>query len=249
MIVKNFEKKVIKQLCERDVPAELLDKIFDCKVDSYDYTGAGYYLTFKNNKLSATRKVFRTPILMGEANGIQSGFVVFIERHRLILECHAWGEIIIPADFRERSVTIKAINTVTKFTLRKPPKGWMFPLNKKVVRSFINKTDSATFDLVEFKGTHNISESVLDVTWCWFGVLKSERVDEQWHFSLSIDCLKEAYVLPWKEEIPRLILAEVKQWVENKVALPVTAAEKPTQLFLKYEIKQGACRSACHEVD
>jgi hypothetical protein len=43
---------------------------------------------------------------MGEANGVRCGFVVFIENHALTLECHTWGEIDVPPDFRDQNVVL-----------------------------------------------------------------------------------------------------------------------------------------------
>lgn len=247
MLVKHFEKELIRQLCEQDIATELLDNMLDDKADQYEYTGAGYYLTFNNKMLPATRKIYNRPLLIGESKGIQAGFIVFIEKHQLVLECHAWDDTTIPDDFRERLITIKAINITTRFDIKKPPKGWMFPFSKNNIRGFIKQLPDVNFDHVVFKGTYK--PVLVDLQWFCFGILQSERIEGEWVFSLLINCLKSEHVLPWKEDIPKRVLAEVKQWIEKKIALPITAPEKPTQLFLKYEIKQGVCISSCFEVD
>jgi len=43
---------------------------------------------------------------MGVTDGIEFGFVVFLEHGELTLECHTWGAIDVPSDFRERNVIL-----------------------------------------------------------------------------------------------------------------------------------------------
>jgi hypothetical protein len=44
----------------------------------------------------------------GESSGIKSGFIVFIENHELVLECHAWGADAVPDTYRDENVRITA---------------------------------------------------------------------------------------------------------------------------------------------
>lgn len=137
---------------------------------------------------------------------------------------------------------------MTKFNKNKPPKGWMFPFSRRELRSLINDS-GATFDFVNFKNTQKPSEFPEGVLWCWIGILKSERIEGKYHFSLELSSLREEHIKPWKEEIVRLLFDEIKGWITRKVTLPPTAPEKPTQLFLKYEIKNEKVSSSCFEVD
>jgi hypothetical protein len=49
------------------------------------------------------------PLVMGKADGIVCGFVIFIEDGRLTIECHSWGELEVPEDYRDRDVQVAAI--------------------------------------------------------------------------------------------------------------------------------------------
>jgi hypothetical protein len=134
---------------------------------------------------------------------------------------------------------------MTTFDLKRPPKGWIFPFSNKAIRLFLKDLD-ANFDYVLFEGTRkpNFADGPF-----WFGVLTSKKVNGEWYFSLEVNCLREEQVVPWKDEITKKLFAEMKQWIEKKKNLIPTAPEKPRQLFLRYEIKNGSCMSICFEVE
>jgi len=46
------------------------------------------------------------PAVVGVGGGVLAGFAVFIENNGLTLECHGYGDIAVPADFRERDVKV-----------------------------------------------------------------------------------------------------------------------------------------------
>lgn len=137
---------------------------------------------------------------------------------------------------------------MTTFNKNKAPKGWMFPFNKKELHSLIEETN-ATFDSVEFQNTQKPSEYFENTVSCWFGVLTSEKTNNEYHFSLKLSSLKEEYVSPWKKEILSLVQPEITKWVKWKINQPLNSTEKPRQLFLKYEIKNGTFSTSCFGVD
>jgi len=47
--------------------------------------------------------VLHEPIVVGEAEGVDCGLVVFVEDGELCLECHSWGDAPVPTDIRQRS--------------------------------------------------------------------------------------------------------------------------------------------------
>ncbi len=104
----NFEKYVIRKTCESYVSQELLDEILNKGADNYDYNGYGYYITIKHSKLPRKRHVLDSPPLSGRWNGIDSGFIIFIEDGELTLECFPYGEEI-PSDYRDQRVEIGKI--------------------------------------------------------------------------------------------------------------------------------------------
>ena len=124
----------------------------------------------------------------------------------------------------------------------------MFPFNKKELSSLIEETN-ATFDSVEFQNTQKPSEYFEDTVSCWFGVLTSKKINNEYHSSLELSSLKEEYVSPWKKEILSLVQPEITKWVKWKIVQPLNSTEKPRQLFLKYEIKNGAFSTSCFGVD
>jgi len=130
---------------------------------------------------------------------------------------------------------------MTKFDIKKAPKGWRFPVTKKEVRSLIVET-GARFDSVLFQGTRS-SRGFLGSTWCWFGILQSERIEGEWHFRLEVNCLKEEYVIPFWREVVADVGAEVRRWVEKKRSLPPADPGRPTKLYLKYELGENGCVS------
>ena len=86
---------------------------------------------------------------------------------------------------------------MTTFNKNKAPKGWMFPFNKKEIKSLIEETN-AIFDYVNFKNTQKPSEFSNDTLWFWIGVLESKKINNEYHFSLELSSFKEEYISPWR---------------------------------------------------
>ena len=47
-------------------------------------------------------------MLIGDSNGIETGFIVFIEDNQITIECHAWGDQEVPRNYRDQKIAIKA---------------------------------------------------------------------------------------------------------------------------------------------
>jgi hypothetical protein len=67
----------------------------------------GYFLTIKHPKIPIKRIVCHEPVIVGKAEGVDVGFVVFIEDREIMIECHDWGDKEIPQDYRDKDVEIK----------------------------------------------------------------------------------------------------------------------------------------------
>ena len=105
-----FESQVLHLLVAPKLGAEATDAIErEAKLVSYDYSGAGYFLTVKHPSLPSKRIVCDKPNVVGRSGNIQSGFVVFIENGELMLECFTWGDIDVPETFRDQHVIVEAI--------------------------------------------------------------------------------------------------------------------------------------------
>ena len=105
-----FEKETIRKSCKRHVSSDLLDEILKAEASDYEYSGCGYFLYFKHEGLPSQRVVCDEPKIMGEWNKIQSGFLVFLGENELMLECHNWGDIDVPSNYRENEVVVFEIN-------------------------------------------------------------------------------------------------------------------------------------------
>ena len=104
---KEFERKVVKVLVSSRLPVDEIEAVLETGTFlSYDYTGSGYYLTVRHPSLPSDRVVCDMPLLKGTSGKIVCGFVVFLENGELTLECHTWGPVDVPEDFRERQVDV-----------------------------------------------------------------------------------------------------------------------------------------------
>jgi hypothetical protein len=107
-IVKEFEKKVLEFMTADLFSHADLNKIIrECKFVSCDYTGSGYYLEISHPDLPESRIVCSEPTVMGEAEGMTVGFMIFIENNYLWLECHSWSEKEVPEHFRDYDVSVR----------------------------------------------------------------------------------------------------------------------------------------------
>lgn len=88
----------------------LTDIFQNAKFVGYEYIGSGYYLTVRHPNLPKNRIVCSKPILIGEAENIECGFIVFLENNELTIECHSWGELEIPENFREKNIELREFN-------------------------------------------------------------------------------------------------------------------------------------------
>lgn len=73
---------------------------------AYRYTGSGYYLSISDQNLPISKSTRSEPAVVGISGAVQCGFVAFLGNHELILECHTWGPVNVPADFRDQRIVI-----------------------------------------------------------------------------------------------------------------------------------------------
>jgi hypothetical protein len=105
--LRPFEIEVLRILL-----AEVLTDVQWAEVENYsgkavyEYTGSGYFLTLPISDLPQTRRTFSEPAVAGEAEGVNCGFVAYLENGNVLLECHSWGEIDVPEGFRELNVQV-----------------------------------------------------------------------------------------------------------------------------------------------
>lgn len=107
-VFQEFEKEAIRLLAKGTVLGPGIEDILtESKLVSLEETGVGYFLTVRHASLPEERHVLDKPLLVGESNGVECGFVVFVEGGELCLECHSWGDGGIPTGFRSEAVGIR----------------------------------------------------------------------------------------------------------------------------------------------
>ena len=115
-VLKTFERDVLDRLAAGALSAEQIEAVAsEGTFVSYEYTGSGYFLTLAHPSLPKERTVCSRPAIMGHADDIDCGFVIFIENGELMLECHTWGEIDVPEDFRSRSVKLEDVTAKVSY--------------------------------------------------------------------------------------------------------------------------------------
>jgi hypothetical protein len=104
---RSFELEAIRLMASDVLSASQLRSLEnDAALDTYEYTGSGYFLTVRHSSLPVEEQTLSDPPVVGNVGDIQAGFVVFLGGRRLTLECHTWGPVDVPSDFRERAVVV-----------------------------------------------------------------------------------------------------------------------------------------------
>jgi hypothetical protein len=106
-MLRDFEKSVCELLLSGILqPFRITEIVNNAEFKDYEYTGSGYFIKISHPFLPQERIVCSKPTVFGRSDGIECGFVIFIENGELTLECHSWGERDVPADFRNRDVRV-----------------------------------------------------------------------------------------------------------------------------------------------
>jgi hypothetical protein len=106
-VLKSFEKSVINLLTADVLAAWQVDEVCsNGKLVGLDFTGHGYFLTLSSSDLPIERLVLDSPSVNGKVGELLTGFVVFVENNELTLECFAYGEDIVPDNYRDLGVTV-----------------------------------------------------------------------------------------------------------------------------------------------
>ena len=113
-IFRDFERDAITRLCAEVLSRTVLDAVFrEAEFVDLDHSGCGYHLTIRHDALPQKRCIGDTGIVLGKAEDVLVGFVVYLQDNELTLDCHNIGDAAgIPNDIRDRSLEI---------TSREPP--------------------------------------------------------------------------------------------------------------------------------
>ncbi len=83
---------------------QVIDLLNHAESQKVEYTGYGFFVSITNSCIGCERRVCDMPLLIGESDNKQVGFVAFLDNNRLTLEIFPFNGESIPEDFRERNV-------------------------------------------------------------------------------------------------------------------------------------------------
>jgi len=114
-VFRDYERRVLGLLAPGALSPEQIEAVLrEGTFVSYEYSGNGYFLTVAHPSIPAERRVCSQPVVMGHAEGIDCGFILFIEDGKLMMECHTWGAVDVPDGYREKDVRVEVANSVTR---------------------------------------------------------------------------------------------------------------------------------------
>ena len=107
--LRDFEIEAIDLMCRDTLTPDQIQFLVRLEsAESYEYTGCGYFLTVAHPALPNLTCTLSSPPVQGLSGEISAGFVVFLSPYKLTLECHTWGAVDVPENFRELDVKIKS---------------------------------------------------------------------------------------------------------------------------------------------
>lgn len=107
MPFRKYEIDAIHRLVRDSVESNILESALAAEKLEVEHTGVGYFATVAHELLPKARQVFSSTEIMGRFGDIDLGFVVFIENHKLTLECFTYNDEL-PDIVREEVVSIVA---------------------------------------------------------------------------------------------------------------------------------------------
>jgi hypothetical protein len=106
-----YEREVVRTVMCSHVHPETVEQLIEsAEFISCEHTGVGYFLTMRHPSISEPRVVLDEPMTLGRSGKIECGFLIFLERGELMLECYSFGDETIPEDIRERRLEIRPAN-------------------------------------------------------------------------------------------------------------------------------------------
>lgn len=95
--MKKFERAIIDELLSNGESEAIVfpEQANESKVE---FTGAGYFLTLKDSGFPKSRIVLDKPDIRGQLDGIDVGYLAFVENHEFTLECYSYEQKISAAN-------------------------------------------------------------------------------------------------------------------------------------------------------
>jgi hypothetical protein len=106
--IRDHEKRVLEILALPHLGRHELDCFLaGAETAEYEATGYGYYLTLRNSGVDVGQMTIHEPLVIGTADGISTGWLLYLDHDQIIIECHGWGDVV-PKSLRERIVGISS---------------------------------------------------------------------------------------------------------------------------------------------
>ena len=107
MKLKAHEIIVIDLLLSNVISSDAISSIkSNPNITDYYTTGHGYFLTVTSLYLPKERIVCHELMIIGESNGVESTFIIFIENNELTIECAGVSDVEPPKDYRDWKINI-----------------------------------------------------------------------------------------------------------------------------------------------
>jgi hypothetical protein len=127
---REYEVLALRRLVAPHLGDRVADAIVrEARLVKYDHTGVGYFLTVAHPSIPSERLTCDKPIIEGRVNDTSCGFIAFLERGELTLECFTFGHDTVPETIRELDVAISQEPVIAlDMTARRPfldtARGW-----------------------------------------------------------------------------------------------------------------------------
>ena len=95
--MKDFERTIIDELLSSSGISSL-ELSQQATKEIIDFSGAGYFLTLKDPALPKSRIVLDKPEIRGRLDGIDVGYLAFIENNEFTLECYSYDREVTKAN-------------------------------------------------------------------------------------------------------------------------------------------------------
>lgn len=92
--MEKFEIKILSKLLKENGFGGLCS-LLETSEPTIEFSGAGYFLSIKDDKIPLERTVLDTPSIEGKLGEFDVGFLAFIEASELTLECYSYENEVV----------------------------------------------------------------------------------------------------------------------------------------------------------
>jgi hypothetical protein len=104
-----YEIEVLELMLKEKLKSIEFEDIFsNCSVSNYEYTGAGYFLELYCKGINLKEETIHKPIVEGKIDDIDVGFLLYVDKNKITIECHSWGDKNPPENIRDLKLKIVA---------------------------------------------------------------------------------------------------------------------------------------------